>query len=47
MLKEALANAISVYNIATLEKQIISTTASYKIRLSKKSGLPDMDLPSI
>jgi hypothetical protein len=46
-LKEALASALTLYNQDRIDKTIIETTESYKIRLSKKSGLPDMDLPSI
>jgi hypothetical protein len=44
-LKEALANAIALYNEKSTGKPIIDITEKYKVRLSKKSGLPDMDLP--
>jgi hypothetical protein len=44
-IKEALQSAISAYNKTVPNQPIIELLSSYKIRLSKKSGLPDMDLP--
>jgi hypothetical protein len=43
-LKEALSSAIDTYN-QNNQRKIINETALYKIRLSKKSGVPDNDLP--
>jgi hypothetical protein len=43
-LKEALKLAIDIFNEQN-EQIIADETGLYKIKLSKKSGLPDNDLP--
>lgn len=47
LLKTTLIKAIRLFNSGNKEFNIIEETYSYKIRLSKKSGLPDTDLPSL
>jgi hypothetical protein len=44
-LKEILLLAISSFNESNDNCKIHNKTEKYKIKLSKKSGLPDMDLP--
>jgi hypothetical protein len=44
-LREILLLAISSFNQTNDNCKIHNKTEKYKIKLSKKSGLPDMDLP--
>ena len=46
LLKEAFKEAIHHFNNKSSELKIIDKTERYKIKLSKKTGMPDMDLPS-
>ena len=45
LLKEAFKEAIHHLNNKLSEQKIIDKTERYKIKLSKKTGMPDMDLP--
>ena len=44
-LKELLLKAILSFNETNESYKIHNKTEKYKIKLSKKSGLPDLDLP--
>ncbi len=45
-LKDALLKGIQILNQKNESFKIIEKMEKYKIRLSKKSGLPDLDVPS-
>jgi hypothetical protein len=42
-----LHTAIKLFNEKKLPIKIIDTPDAYKIKLSKKSGVPDLDLPGV
>jgi hypothetical protein len=44
-LKDALIKAIKTFNKQSSTIKLVEMSEKYKIKLSKKSGLPDMDLP--
>lgn len=44
-LKEILLKAIQKFNEQNESFQIHKKTEKYKIKFSKKSGLPDLDMP--
>lgn len=49
MIKDALLMSLNLFNQANKDKDlaIVDETQFYKVKLSKKSGVPDMDLPPI
>lgn len=46
ILKETLAKAINIYN-QDADVHILKHPSEYKVMLSKKTGLPDLDLPAL
>ncbi len=46
-IKDAFLKGIQNFNGQSPEIRLIEKTEKYKIKLAKKSGLPDMDLPCI
>lgn len=44
-LKGCLSKAIAIFNKTNEQSKIVESTSYYRIRLAKKSGLPDNDLP--
>ena len=46
LIQDAFANAINLYNRLKAVSLITDDFNFYKLRYSKKSGLPDLDLPS-
>lgn len=47
LIKDAVNKALFNFNKQNLEFKLKEDTLAYKVKLSKKSGLPDLDLPSI
>ena len=46
LIKDAVIKAINEFNNQDKEFGLKDDISSYKIKLTKKSGLPDLDLPS-
>ena len=44
-IKDALIKGIKIFNKQSASIKLVEITEKYKIKLSKKSGLPDTDLP--
>jgi hypothetical protein len=47
LIKDALLKSIQYFNKGNDSSKIVGEAGLYKLRLSKKSGLPDIDLPVI
>jgi len=45
LLKDALLTGIKNFNKQSTSIRLVEISEKYKMKLSKKSGLPDMDLP--
>lgn len=45
--KDAATKAISNFNKEAPEFKLVDEANNYKIKLSKKSGMPDIDLPGL
>jgi len=45
LLKDALIKGIQFFNKQSSSVKLVQISEKYKIKLSKKNGLPDIDLP--